>query len=1462
MPFDPSQPFEDVNKDQPPEAFDPSLPFDEVKPEDQSQEFNPSQPFETIQKKGGEVTNVQQIKNEQQDSKDSNAGRAIVGKDDASSQAGAQANDQSSASNQGQVNASNAQDAKQEANVLKKPDERGNVPSVASQVMGTIASPFGYIGEEGWKGIAGVAHAFGAKKFGDYALQTSANAVEDSAKLIGGTPQKEGVGKTIGQVGAFVLEAPLMLTSVGIPAFLAQGFGAMKEDLKAKYQAEGLDENKANSKSTVHAALNTAAAIPAYILGGKIAGKVADKFIADSASALVKLAGRGGINGIANLVTGAVAQGVGAAIEGEDPIAAAKQFSPASVAQAFVFAGHDTGKWLLNEVNIAANLRDVHPVILKIAIAKGGDKQGRMQAELDRRDQASQVDGAKEVGLNETANELEKGTPAQTADEGKGPKEPVKLKTAAFKPAGYDGAPFTGADHSTALRGALENGLISAEEYNKYTEQGQSGRRNGDNFGFITTDGKFVSREEAYKISKNAGQLLTKSPSDHLFPTETGAKLHSAETSLTDHPEVEGIRKKGFFEGIKDTYTMVAEVLDGTTIPNLTRAGVKLSATKHAHAYGGLGAKVDSLLAQVFPDKYKNEESMNRVMDIINKDQILGGADTIQKHIDEQGDRLRELEDLTERGEAPKGAKQEMKDLKSGMDEANQALLDITGVHDLNQYASDVEAAKGTDIEDDINRWKAIIHPQMDELFQKLNGRDDLLQTERGRVFGVRSNLLSESQAQRLAKSLEDDSKPPEPMVSVDYRNPDIKADRLSKKAAFNANYSNDARMVLTNSFASRMNEASKLDFYNDMINSGVAAFADYGGPPNALKGEAVVGMPIRNYPVKNERTGKIDMKEKTLYVQAKLYPEIKQILALDKDPSVQKGILHSITKMQLYGFADGVTHLKNVMNVLNNSLGRDSLRKDILSKIPLLNLAQTVMEVKSIMKQVESKSPKILAELADLANKSGMRPYFKSEGPMRILSPMHKLLHDVDTSSRIIMARRWNNLVERGFVKPSEEGQIDFVNQIGEYNSRLMGRWESLLKSQGVSPFIVAGRAMNRAAKRLLFANPGFEAASNEAALKARAIQVSGLVMAGTIPAIINMMTTGSMFGRAGTPIGAIDFGPDYDTTNGKHRTFDLFQLIGLRRGLRATGLDAAINGFKNGDSFENISRNALNDGVTTAAHPFVGPAPGMVAEVLTGKRIDMRSGYADTYTSRKIGGPMQYIENFRTALKQQNELLYNVGFGKLIEKGMEPFGIPEPSEQNQSETLRDLGLTVGQQTSTAGKVGAAVLKPFATIASTVLAAGGGKLAVSPALKLSAQLGQKQQYSTIQDLRYAARGKIMDAFQRGDLNKAQEMFEQGRQSAVLTEADRDTLTKKMKQPDLLTQRVSSIKEPKDAVDVFRVAEPEEQDRIVDIVAQKIAGSKTLRGLDGDFNPQGKELAEKFKRLAKKGTKFYNALNQ
>jgi hypothetical protein len=1114
----------------------------------------------------------------------------------------------------------------------------------------------------------------------------------------------------------------------------------------------------------------------------------------------------------------------------------------------------------------------------------------------------------------QATEQTQEGTP-QRESEGQ-----EKIASAAYQDPKNPADIYTGEDHQSAAQGA------------GFEAPKNPADREGPEYGYMTTSGRFVSREEGEQISKAAGQFkgkLTDRP-----------VMHSQETLMTEHSEtpqsipadmfsknprgamaaniafgidkyvensadrknirdalagkadltsrgekelrallkildlttddltVLGLKTKGL-EKVKNLHSSfqkaiqtLGDVADVRRIGNLSRAGVKLQAYQHASARAMVGTIIEDLLAKVFPTSYKSKETMEKTMDIIVKDNILGGYETA---VDELGKIKEELDqakvDKAE-GKNPKSIDNTISEISSRYNRQVNFIKNIKKSHDIEQYEKDVNAAKGTEIEKNIERWKQFVNPVMDELYLKMKDDENAPLEQRGKVFGARVNLLANSEVENLRDFMDNDKKMPTIKVS-NYRNPDVKLDRLMNRAQFNEQYATDAHDILLNSLASRLNETTKIDLYKGLIDNGVAVILPPGEEPTVkeLNGEKLVRMPIK-MPVTEPSTGRTRMAERNLWVQNNLVSELKQVLdtndRLDPHP-----ILKQLTKLQLLSFADATSHLKNLHAILTGTLvGESSTLKEVMRKIPVANTIRTVSEIGSVIKQLNESTPEIRAELAELAKNGLLRPHYESgeEAPDTLVGKTAKfisspfssvtdLVHVVDTATRVIMNRRYNKLIKNWKADPSMEARIDFVNQVGEYNRRLMSRHEAMLKEFGASPFIVAGRAMNRFSRKLILADPGFktqQGAGAKAAFAVRAAQASGLVFTGVMAMTLNaIFNKGNMFGRTGTPIGAVDFGPQFDTDDGKRRTFDLMQLVNLRRGLRQLGINAAIEGFRQGKSASDIQRDFGSDVLTSSVHPYIGPGFGLLYELATGKRIDLRQGYATTFDARKIDGFGGLVENLRVGLRQQNEFLYNLGLGYGIERAMQAAGIPRPSEEMGRNKL--YGKEFPQNIPFVSSVGDVV---FGT-ANNVLSTMGGKLQVSPALKLSAQYGTKQQYDPIQDLRYEARSKILDKLKKKDLAGAREVFENSYRDGILTKADLKTLKTKITQPDVLIQRVGMLKEAKDAVRVFRVATPEEQDKIFETVFKKVNNSTTLT------NPMKKALFEEMKAHAQEGTVLY-----
>ena len=654
-------------------------------------------------------------------------------------------------------------------------------------------------------------------------------------------------------------------------------------------------------------------------------------------------------------------------------------------------------------------------------------------------------------------------------------------------------------------------------------------------------------------------------------------------------------------------------------IPKLTRAGLADAAYEHASARNSVVHSVRHLLSRVFPDEYKNPAAMQRTGDILTKDNILGVYDQAQE-------RLAQAEPGTPEYDA-----------------AADAVSKIEEAHNLVAYDRDVkEAMNDPKLSRNIERWKTWVNPEMDRMYNEIKSLDPwTIQESRGRNFGARINLLPLDQAADLSKFADMSQAMPD-IVTSNYRNPNIKKDPFMRRASGTGQYSTDPGLILTNSLARRYNEVTKLRLYNAVEQSGNGFITDAGVRPDVtqLGGEDLTRMAVK-MPETDPKTGRTRVVEKSLWIKKSLARETRDVLNTDMAAPTNP-VFKALTQLQLMQLADATAHMKNIHTVVANSLGASKPWQDAVRKMPFLATADTVGRIAQVTREVAADTPAIRDEIAQMAKQGMIRPQYPATGIQRV-TKMQDAIHHVDTASRIIMNRFWDNLVQRGVVNDSMQGRRAFVQQIGEYNGRLMGQFSRTMRNYGASPFIVAGRTFNAFSKRLITGDPGFKAATPQAAAAARAYQLTALTLATTLPAIINYAITGKFGGRPGTPIGAIDTGMNNE--KGDKKIIDLFQLMGIRRGLRATGLGAVIEGAREGKSVNEIGGKAIEDITTTASHPWLGPALAGAYSGITGKRLDLRGG-GWPYDAKRIkeGGLKQNAENLRVALKNQNPLIYGL--------------------------------------------------------------------------------------------------------------------------------------------------------------------------------------------------------------------------
>lgn len=674
----------------------------------------------------------------------------------------------------------------------------------------------------------------------------------------------------------------------------------------------------------------------------------------------------------------------------------------------------------------------------------------------------------------------------------------------------------------------------------------------------------------------------------------------------------------GAARSIADTFRKVRDYGTLDPVPNLSRAGVQEQAVNHAYARIAVPRMINDLLSKVFPENYKDTASMAKTMRVMVLDNILGGYDELKA----------------------RGAQAAQGGDKSGVTRFGKLVSNVERQHDLPAYETEVRAAQADpQVSAAIGRWKETVNPVMDQLYNEMKGMDpDTVRDGRGRIFGARVNLLAKSHEPDWLKATTKDDAPlpahPAPSLSS-YRNPNVRQDRFDRMAKLTgAEYSDDPVAVLAAALFPRWNEVTKRRLYNGLVEKGWASWEKPEG--GTIHNQEVRGAPVD---IPETKDGETRIQRHTLWLPKDLHEEFRGVLGTDL-PLKPSAVSAALTKIQLAQLADATSHLKNIHSVIAGAQGTKALWTDVARKMPGISTADSFSRIGKVMYDIAQDTPAIRSELADMAKQGMLRQHFPATGIQRI-TKMQDLIHSVDTASRVVMNRFYENLINRGLAKDTFESRREFVQQIGEYNKRLVGPLQRAASQSGLAPFIVAGRNFNRYSRRLLTGDAGFEPSSNAAMLQARLVNFTSLGTMFTLPMMLNKLTSGSIWGQPGTPIGAIDLGKE--DASGNHKVLDLLQLYGVRRGMRAVGLDSIAEGLKNGDSADDIVGKAIYGATSTAAHPWLGPALGFLFQSATGQRLDLRGGPSPEQASKMDNMGSQLGENVRAALKNQNLLIYS---------------------------------------------------------------------------------------------------------------------------------------------------------------------------------------------------------------------------
>lgn len=447
--------------------------------------------------------------------------------------------------------------------------------------------------------------------------------------------------------------------------------------------------------------------------------------------------------------------------------------------------------------------------------------------------------------------------------------------------------------------------------------------------------------------------------------------------------------------------------------------------------------------------------------------------------------------------------------------------------------------------------------------------------------------------------------------------------------------------------------------------------------PPKDEKGN-----PSRKLTIEIRGGGPGMTRQRNLWIRPDIYDEVRHAIAVDDPLAKSTALRHvaqALTEIQIVGATDAVYHTANMFGTLVSSQGAKRIWMDIARKFPGVNVLDATSRAVYHGIRAAMDSPEVQREIAQIAEVGAWRSErvhktMVRRGAQKLLGEPGKYLDPsfyssnwirfIDRGGRIALNAMYDNLVGRGWVPDTPMGRREFINRMGQYNERLMPRYDSFLRESSIASFIVAGKNFNRLALQRFLLDPGAMAATPEAWWKMRAVEALGAILSvGAVAYVVNKAVTGTPWGRHGTPAGAIDTGKD--DKDGRPIVIDPLQTTLWRRAFRGSGLQAYASARERGLSGKDTAKEVLTDMFNFAVHPYAGPSVRATKMAVTGYDT---SGYL---VSRNPEDP---FENAWAALKNSNPMIAS------YIRGQESARIGESkSKEGWQELGRSLGAATG---------------------------------------------------------------------------------------------------------------------------------------------------------------------------------------
>lgn len=372
------------------------------------------------------------------------------------------------------------------------------------------------------------------------------------------------------------------------------------------------------------------------------------------------------------------------------------------------------------------------------------------------------------------------------------------------------------------------------------------------------------------------------------------------------------------------------------------------------------------------------------------------------------------------------------------------------------------------------------------------------------------------------------------------------------------------------------------------------------------------------------------------LYIRADKVPEVRAAMKIDQPDTsrVLKPLAGLNTQITLTSGVEGIAHAANHFAVMFKEPIKGQHLPTWFVNIP------GVPKVAGILDAVGTKAygslvrnPEVQRQLSQLSQIGALKPEHETIGlskynPTTYL--MAKPIEHLARASRLVLNDSYQMLVDRGFVEDTPTARRDFVNQVGQYHKEAQNSIVRVMRNIGAADFATAGATFYTQGIRTLTASPGVKGATPGRGAALRFYVAAQL--AGTLAqvALVNYLQTGKIQ-PPGTPWGSLYL---YQKDDGRDVYVDVADIIGAKRGARATGIDSLIEGKRKGAPASQIADKGAKQGSSAAISPLIGPGLSTVITAIGGYSPH---GLYDT-AGRAKPGESQAKRNLAAAAKEIN--------------------------------------------------------------------------------------------------------------------------------------------------------------------------------------------------------------------------------